>query len=119
MCIRDSYGIGPAARHYFGKHPRDLNPVEAAFFSTILPNPKKRHLQYCDGELNKWSDAKVQRIIKLMRERNHLTEEEYQAALQTPLVFDRSDAPDPNECKKITKRYIKNARPTTPQRAAN
>jgi hypothetical protein len=112
------YGIGPAARHYFGKHPRDLNPVEAAFFSSILPSPKKRHLQYCDGELNRWGDAKVHRILKVMRERDRLTEEEYQAAMKTPLIFDRTDAPNPAECKKITKRYIKNARPTMPQREA-
>src|SRR5688572_20942938 len=78
------YGIGPAARHYFGKHPRDINPVEAAFFSSILPSPKKRHLQYCDGELNRFGDAKVGRIVAKMRERNHLTEEEYQLALKTP-----------------------------------
>src|SRR5688572_26223042 len=83
------YGIGPAARHYFGKHPRDLNPVEAAFFSSILPSPKKRHLQYCDGELSRTGDAKVQRILKLLHERKKLTDEEYQTALQTPLVFDR------------------------------
>jgi membrane peptidoglycan carboxypeptidase len=113
------FGIGPAARHYFGKHPRDLNPVEAAFFSSILPSPKKRHLQYCDGELNRWGDAKVQRILKVMRERDRLTEEEYQVALKTPLIFDRTDAPSAQECKKITKRYIKNARPTMPQRATN
>jgi hypothetical protein len=113
------YGIGPAARHYFAKHPRDLNPVEAAFFSSILPSPKKRHLQYCDGELNRWGDAKVHRILKVMRERDRLTDEEYQLAMKTPLIFDRTDAPNPAECKKVTKRYIKNARPTLPQRATN
>ncbi|HEY5091057.1 MAG TPA: biosynthetic peptidoglycan transglycosylase, partial [Polyangia bacterium] len=36
------YGIGAATRHYFGKKPADLNPLEAAFFSSILPSPKRR-----------------------------------------------------------------------------
>ncbi len=110
------YGIGPAARHYFGKHPRDINPVEAAFFSSILPSPKKRYMQYCEGELNRWSDAKVQRILKLMHEREHITLEEYTAAVATPLAFDRTEALPEAECKKMTQRMIENARPTQPRK---
>lgn len=108
------YGVGPAARHYFGKHPRDLNPVEAAFFSSILPSPKRRYMQYCEGQLNRWGDAKVQRIIKKMRERDRLTEPEYQQALATPLVFDRTYALPERECKEMVKKLIKKARPTGP-----
>jgi hypothetical protein len=108
------YGIGPAARHYFGKHPRDLNPVESAFFSSILPNPKQRYMQYCEGELSRWGDAKVQRILKTMHQRERLTDDEYQAALGTPLLFDRSEALPEKECKDMTRRMIKRTRPTTP-----
>jgi len=35
-------GVGEAARHYFGKTPAELRPLEAAFFSSILPSPKRR-----------------------------------------------------------------------------
>ena len=45
------YGIGAATRHYFGKKPADLKPLEAAFFSSILPSPKRRYVQYCHGAL--------------------------------------------------------------------
>jgi hypothetical protein len=113
------YGVGPAARHYFGKHPRDLNPVESAFFSSILPSPKRRYMQYCEGELNRWGDAKVQRILKTMRERDRLTDEELQAALATPLIFDRTRALPEKECKEMTRRMIKKARPTTPPKKGN
>jgi hypothetical protein len=108
------YGIGPAARHYFGKTARELNPVESAFFSSILPNPKQRYLQYCEGELNRWGDAKVQRILKLKHTRGLLSDEEYALALQTPLVFDRSEALPEAECKKMAKEMIEKARPTAP-----
>jgi len=47
------YGIGPAARHYFGKKASDLTPLEGAFFSSILPSPKRRYVQYCHGFLPK------------------------------------------------------------------
>ncbi|MEM9490736.1 MAG: biosynthetic peptidoglycan transglycosylase, partial [Myxococcota bacterium] len=108
------YGIGPAARHYFGKHPRDLNPVEAAFFSSILPSPKRRYRQYCDDKLTRWGRSKIARVLKTMHKRGRLTDEEYEIAAVTPLVFDRTEAPPQRECRRMIKRAIKNARPTNP-----
>ena len=84
------YGIGAAARRYFGKHPRDLNPVEAAFFSSILPAPKRRYRQYCNGKLWDWSERKIQRILETMHKRERLSEGEYFLARDTPLIFDPS-----------------------------
>jgi hypothetical protein len=110
------YGIGPAARHYFGKHPRDLTPVEAAFFSSILPSPKRRYLQYCRGELSEWSTKKLDRVLKLMLTRGRLTQEQYDAALLTPLVFDKTEALPERECQQLVKRALKNARPTNPMK---
>ena len=51
------YGIGPAAGTSSARRPKDLNPVEAAFFSSILPSPKERYKQYCAGTLTKWTDG--------------------------------------------------------------
>jgi Transglycosylase len=110
------YGIGPAAKHYFGKPASQLTPLEAAFFSSILPNPKKRYLQYCEGTLSKWGDAKVQRIVKLMHSRGHITDEEYAATLETPLAFDRTSALPEAECKKMVRVMLKKTRPTLPPR---
>lgn len=82
------YGIGPAARHYFGKKASELNPVEAAFFSSILPSPKRRYVHYCRGEASASWDKYVRRILGFMHKRGRLTDEELAAALTTPLVFD-------------------------------
>ena len=108
------YGLGQASYHYFGKPPRALNPVEAAFFSTLLPNPKKRHLQYCDNKLARWAEAKIGRILKLMLERERLTQAEYDLAAATPLTFAYPADFDAKACRKETERIIKNSRPTTP-----
>lgn len=35
------YGIGEAARYYFGKHPSELNLGESIFLANIVPRPKK------------------------------------------------------------------------------
>jgi membrane peptidoglycan carboxypeptidase len=86
------YGIGRASRHYFGKKPAELNPVEAAFFSSILPSPKRRYVQYCHGSLSNQWDKYVHRIVAKVHERGRLTDEEAAQYAATPLVFDRKEA---------------------------
>jgi hypothetical protein len=81
------YGIYPAAYQYFGMHPRDLGPVEAAFFSSILPAPKRRYKQFCRDKLTGWSEKKIERILKIMHQRGRLSDEELQEALAQQLVF--------------------------------
>ena len=81
------YGIKPAAYQYFGKPPSELLPREAAFFSSILPAPKRRFKQFCQDKLSGWTLNKIDRILQLMLKRGRLSEEDYQTALATPLVF--------------------------------
>ncbi len=111
------YGIGPAAQHYFGKPAKELNPVEAAFFSTILPAPKERYKQYCAGTLTKWTQAKIERILAIELKRDRLTQTEYDEAMQTPLKFVKPEgdgAESEEDCLKRVKKAIKNARSTSP-----
>jgi hypothetical protein len=108
------YGIGPAAYHFFGKKPKDLNPTEAAFFSTILPSPKERYKQYCAGTLTRWTEGKIDRILQIMLKRDRLTQAEYDAAIATPLLFSKDGMESEEDCMKRVKKAIKNARPTNP-----
>jgi hypothetical protein len=86
------YGIGAAARHYFGKRPADLTPLEAAFFSSILPSPKRRYVQYCHGSLSPQWDRYVRRILAKAHERGRISDDEYAAYATQPFVFDRKEA---------------------------
>ena len=81
------YGIKPASYQYFGKPPSELNPREAAFFSSILPAPKRRFKQFCQDKLSGWTTSKIERILQLMVKRGRLSEQDYLIAMQTPLVF--------------------------------
>lgn len=108
------YGIGPAAYHFFGKKPKDLSPVEAAFFSTILPAPKERYKQYCAGTLTRWTTGKIDRILQIMLKRDRLTQSEYDGAIATPLLFSKDGMETEDDCMKRVKQAIKNARPTNP-----
>jgi hypothetical protein len=100
------YGIGRAARHYFGKSANELAPQEAAWFSSILPNPKRRYVQYChaNGMLDAKWDAYTKRIMKRMHERGRLTDEQFAQALATPLRFSRAEAMPERECMAYVKR---------------
>ena len=108
------YGIGPASMHFFGKKPKDLNPVEAAFFSTILPAPKERYKQYCAGTLTKWTRDKIDRILNIELKRDRLTQTEFDQALATPLLFVKDWEETEDECLKRVRQAIKNARSTNP-----
>ena len=85
------YGIGPAARHYFGKSAADLTPLEAAFFSSILPSPKKRYVQYCHGALSAQWEKYLRRILSKMHERGRLNDEEFATAMASTLLFDKTE----------------------------
>ena len=112
------YGIGPAAHYYFGKAAKDLNPVESAFFSSILPDPKGRSEQFCRNELTKWTQTKIEHILANELHRKQLTQEEFYKAIATPLAFFKTwDSESEDDCLKRTKKAIKNARPTNPLKA--
>lgn len=85
------YGVGKAARHYFGISAADINPLQAAYFASILPSPKRRYKHYCKGELSPKWDKYVRRILKRMMQRGHITDEEYQAWAEAPFSFARDN----------------------------
>jgi hypothetical protein len=98
------YGIGRAMKHYFGHPAKEATPREAAFFSSILPNPKRRYIHYCHGQPNDKWEAYLDRIVKKNHERGRLTDEEFQQGMQRPLMFDRKEAMPEKACLDWVKR---------------
>lgn len=85
------WGIGPAARHWFGKDARDLTPREAAFLATVIPNPVRYHYMWNRGWLSDVWEERVDGLLRTMNAQGTLTEEELAAALLEPLVFARPE----------------------------
>ncbi|HXT95067.1 MAG TPA: biosynthetic peptidoglycan transglycosylase [Polyangia bacterium] len=109
------YGIGAATRHYFGKKPSELTPLEAAFFSSILPSPKRRYVQYCHGALSAQWDRYVRRILAKVHERGRITDDEYATAAAQPFVFDRQEATfTEKQCLEWVKSMAPKPEPETP-----
>ncbi len=74
------YGIHDAAVHYFGKRPDKLSLTEVAWLVSIVPNPKKYHLYYERGQITDGWFRRMLRYVKIMQNRERVTELEYEAA---------------------------------------
>jgi len=81
------YGIVKASRTYFDKHPRDIEPKEAAFLAQLLPSPRRRYFEYCKDKLSKRSTNKIKRLLGHMNKRGRLSDEELADAQDTEIEF--------------------------------
>jgi penicillin-binding protein 1A len=81
------YGIGEAARHYFGKDAHELGIRESAFLATIIPNPVRYHVYCTRGELSELWKKNVDGLLATLHEGGDITFTEYQDALDAPLAF--------------------------------
>ncbi|PTL80640.1 biosynthetic peptidoglycan transglycosylase [Vitiosangium sp. GDMCC 1.1324] len=81
------YGIGEAARHYFGNDARELSIRESAFLATIIPNPVRYHVYCSRGALSDIWKKNVDDLLTELYAGGDITQAEYQEALTAPLVF--------------------------------
>ncbi len=89
------FGIGGAARKYFGKPPSELSPREGAFLAMLLPSPKRYSQSFRDGALTKYASKTVNSILEKMAQAHYITEEERDAAIRSRMAFEiKSSSPD-------------------------
>ena len=72
------YGVGHAARYYFGKPPSSLTVRESAFLASMLPGPKVYNPYRKMDRVMKRSD----RILRRMVAARMISREEYDAAIR-------------------------------------
>ena len=88
------FGIHDAAVHYFGKRPNELTLAECAWLVTIVPGPKRHHYLYARGELSDSYFGRIKRYMKIMLNRERVTQEEFDAASAVKPEFYK---PEPGE----------------------
>lgn len=72
------YGVGHASRYYFGKPAAAMTPRECAFLAAMLPGPRVAYNPYRNmAKVLRRSDM----ILKLLKSKRVLSDEEYAAAL--------------------------------------
>ncbi|MFN7986402.1 MAG: biosynthetic peptidoglycan transglycosylase [Thermoanaerobaculia bacterium] len=79
------HGIGPAARHYFGKSPSELTPRESAFLVALIPGPVKYQTSFADGVLSRGFSRLVNGVLYRLRSVDVLTDDELAAELAAPI----------------------------------
>jgi membrane peptidoglycan carboxypeptidase len=90
------YGIRQAARHYYGKHPSSLSPLDAVFIASVIPNPKRYHHQFTRGQVTDRWRRHLRWIMRVMVDRGKLSEGEFLAAAPySPLFRNRSPVVEP------------------------
>jgi len=70
------FGLREAALHYFGKNPSELNPLEAAYLVSILPNPLAYHRHFEQGSVPPPFERRVRGLLNEMARRGLLSEEQ-------------------------------------------
>jgi hypothetical protein len=81
------YGVGAASQHYFHKHPSELSPREAAFYSAILPAPTYSYRYYCRNRFDDWMNQRLRRALSLTLYSGKLPIEEWEVASVERLAF--------------------------------
>jgi penicillin-binding protein 1A len=83
------YGIGEAARHYFGTSAHSLSVQQAVFLATIIPNPVKYHALFERGALTGSWERRTRDLISKMRGAGFISVSEATEAEYAPLHFRR------------------------------
>jgi membrane peptidoglycan carboxypeptidase len=81
------YGIGEAARYYFGIDARSLNTKQAVFLASIIPNPTHWGPAFRHSGLTEAWNQRLAGILQTLHQRGNLGDAQYQRALDEPLVF--------------------------------
>jgi Transglycosylase len=101
----DIYGVTRASRHFFGKEPEELTPKESIYFASLLPSPKKRYRYYCKGEISKYWNRYLNRLLYIMKRRKRISTEEYNAAILQEIKFDHTNFEGRHACRRLIRRY--------------
>lgn len=83
-------GVQAAAQNYFGKNASELNLAECAFLAGLPKSPSYYNPLRESGRRNALRRQRI--VLSKMYELGHITEEEYQNALNTELLFRTEEA---------------------------
>ena len=88
-------GVQAAAQNYFGKNASELNLAECAFLAGLPKSPSYYNPLRESGRRNALRRQRI--VLSKMFELGYITEEEYQNALNTELLFQSNNVQPANE----------------------
>ena len=76
-CGTDVFGIREASQLYFNKAPEFLRPEESVALARMLPGPRLYESFFKRKKFSKAYTNRINRMLKLLEKRGHLTSEQY------------------------------------------
>jgi penicillin-binding protein 1A len=92
------WGLGPAARHWFGKDARALTPKEAAFLASVIPSPVRFHeALFSRGAPTEAWEETLRDVLFTMAQQGALSEAQLVEALDQQVTFARASPAGPEQ----------------------
>lgn len=63
------HGVEQAAKHYFNKSAKNLNPLEAAHLAALTPSPRPLALRFKNRQPGQAWNERLKRVLRIMRRR--------------------------------------------------
>lgn len=83
------YGIKAAAKHYFGKSPKELNAREGAFLAMLLPNPKKNSQSFRDKKLTPFAKKRINSVLEKMSVAKYIRDDQVKGLKRKAFKWER------------------------------
>ncbi len=81
-------GIGQASYEYFNLAVYDLNPLQAAYLASIIPNPNRYYrLHYQRNKVSEYWHSNLYKILKLEVRKEYIDSTDYEIFSQDSIVF--------------------------------
>lgn len=74
------YGVNEASWHYFNKAPNELNILESAFLTYLIPNPKSHYHSFKNKKLSHYARKRILDLCYRLYRFHRITEDQYFAA---------------------------------------
>ena len=81
------FGLGQAAKFYFGRSPDRLSPIEAAFLMGLKPQPRWGYGAWKRGSVSPWWRGRLRQILELLARKGHIPPEAVEAFAPFDLAF--------------------------------
>lgn len=81
------YGVHAASWHYFNKPASDLNILEAAFITYLIPNPKVHSLSFKNQKLSAYARKRILDLCYRMYRYHRISSDQYEAAREVVDYF--------------------------------
>jgi hypothetical protein len=89
------YGIGPAARFFFGREPGELTVLQGIYLATLLPAPIPRYGMFERGSIGGGTLQQLRHIARSMALNHLITAAEADAADHEGIAFRPRNSPVP------------------------